>query len=133
MDKMSEYQEKMQEIQERRKAAQERDDQEALDAIQEEQMDAMGDQLGMFKEQFRPMVWIMLLTIPVFLWLYWITLTGRIPAAESTVVMPLVGSINWTASVFFFPAWIAWYFVCSLGFSQIIRKALDANMSPTAA
>jgi uncharacterized membrane protein (DUF106 family) len=131
--KMGEVQEKMQDIQDRLEEAKERDDEEAVDRLEQERMEAMGDQMGMMKEQFRPMVWIMLLTIPVFLWLYWITLTGRIPAAESTVVMPLVGSINWTASVFFFPAWIAWYFVCSLGFSQIIRKALDANMSPTAA
>ncbi len=128
--KMGAVQEKMQDIQDRLEEAKERGDEDAVDRLEQERMDAMGDQMGMMKEQFRPMVWIMVLTIPVFLWLYWITLTGRIPAAESTVVMPLVGSISWNASVFFFPAWIAWYFVCSLGFSQIIRKALDANMSP---
>jgi hypothetical protein len=56
MEKMGEYQERMQEIQDRRKAAKERGDDEALERIQEEQMEAMGDQLGMFKLQFRPMV-----------------------------------------------------------------------------
>jgi len=73
MDKMSAYVKTgMKDIQDRRKDAKERDDQEALDAIQEEQMEAMGDQLGMFKEQFRPMVWIMFLTIPAFLWMFWV-------------------------------------------------------------
>ncbi|MFB6157480.1 MAG: DUF106 domain-containing protein, partial [Haloferacaceae archaeon] len=70
-ERMAKYQERMQDLQDRRKAAKERDDQEALDELQEEQMEMMGDQLGMFKEQFRPMVWIMFLTIPVFLWMYW--------------------------------------------------------------
>jgi uncharacterized membrane protein (DUF106 family) len=136
MDKMSEYQEKMQEIQERRKAAQERDDQEALDAIQEEQMDAMGDQLGMFKEQFRPMVWIMFLTIPVFLWMYWAVGIGGGATAHielQAITLPLVGVREWTDPVAGpMQAWIVWYFLCSMAFTQIIRKGLDIDMSPTA-
>ncbi|MFW5921781.1 MAG: DUF106 domain-containing protein, partial [Halodesulfurarchaeum sp.] len=71
MERMGAYQERMQEIQEKQKAAKERGDDEAVERIRKEQMDAMGDQLGMFKEQLRPMVWIMVITIPVFLWMYW--------------------------------------------------------------
>ncbi|MFW5948785.1 MAG: DUF106 domain-containing protein, partial [Halolamina sp.] len=55
MDKMSMYQDRMKDIQNRRKEAKERGDDAAMQKIQEEQMEAMGDQLGMFKEQFRPM------------------------------------------------------------------------------
>jgi uncharacterized membrane protein (DUF106 family) len=29
-------------------------------------------------------------------------------------------------------AWIVWYFLCSMAFTQIIRKGLDIDMSPTA-
>ena len=135
MDKMSQYQERMQEIQERRKEAKESGDDEALDQIQEEQMDAMGDQLGMFKEQFRPMVWIMFFTIPVFLWMYWSIGVGSNATAQvalDSLVLPLVGRVEWTESVLGpIQAWIVWYFVCSMGFTQIIRKSLNIDISPS--
>jgi len=135
MDKMSKYQERMQEIQDRRKEAKESGDDEALDEIQEEQMDAMGDQLGMFKEQFRPMVWIMFFTIPVFLWMYWSIGVGANASAQTTLdslVLPLIGRVEWTESVLGpIQAWIVWYFVCSMGFTQIIRKSLNIDISPS--
>ncbi|GGN07960.1 DUF106 domain-containing protein [Halarchaeum nitratireducens] len=128
-DKMSVYQERMQDIQERQKAARERGDEEALDRIQKEQMEAMGDQLGMFKMQFRPMVWIMLLTIPVFLWMYW--KLGRIDRGVE-LVLPLVGHTHLKDTIGgFMPAWIVWYFLCSMGFSQIVRKGLGIQTTPT--
>jgi uncharacterized membrane protein (DUF106 family) len=135
MDKMSKYQERMKDLQERRKEAKEADDQEALDRIQEEQMDAMGDQMGMFKEQFRPMVWIMFFTIPVFLWMYWALGIGGNPTHVplEPLVLPLVGSVEWKTAVLGpMQAWIVWYFLCSMGFTQIIRKGLNIDMSPTA-
>jgi uncharacterized membrane protein (DUF106 family) len=135
MDKMSAYQERMKDIQERRKEAKEAGDDAALDAIQEEQMDAMGDQLGMFKEQFRPMVWIMFLTIPVFLWMYWAIGVGQNATAHvplDPLVLPLRGQVAWTESVIGpIQAWIVWYFLCSMGFTQIIRKSLNIDISPT--
>jgi uncharacterized membrane protein (DUF106 family) len=130
---MAAYQERMQAIQDKRKAAKERGDEEALERIQKEQMAAAGDQLGMFKEQFRPMAWIMLLTIPLFLWMYWMILDGHIAASQSTIVLPLVGEKSWTSGMFGTPlqAWIVWYFLCSMGFSQLMRKSLDIDMTPS--
>ncbi|MWG35172.1 DUF106 domain-containing protein [Halomarina oriensis] len=128
-DKMGEYQSRMQEIQDRYKDAKERGDDDAVDRINEERMEAMGDQMGMMKMQFRPMVWIMLITIPVFLWLYWEVLTQT--AELGSVTMPLIGQTAWPDGAFVFPAWILWYFVCSMGFTQILRKALDINTSPS--
>jgi len=87
--------------------------------------------LGMFKEQFRPTVWIMLLTIPLFLWMYWMILDGHVSAAESTVVLPLFGQVEWTRGVAGpIQAWIVWYFLCSMGFSQLLRKSMDIQMTP---
>jgi uncharacterized membrane protein (DUF106 family) len=132
MDKMAEYQEQMKAIQEKRKEAKERGDDEALDRIQEEQMDAMGDQMGMFKEQFRPMVWIMLLTIPVFLWMYWMLLAEGQQVAPQSITLTLIGERTWQAGVLGpLQAWILWYFLCSMGFTQIIRKALNIQTTPT--
>ncbi len=130
---MGEYQERMQDIQERRKDAKERGDDAELERIQEEQMEAMGDQLGMFKAQFRPMVWIMLLTIPAFLWMYWMIRDGHLTEVEGPVmVLPMVGPIgDWQDTVFVVPAWIVWYFLCSLSFTQLLRKALNVQTTPT--
>ncbi len=133
MERMGAYQERMQEIQEKQKAAKERGDDEAVERIRKEQMDAMGDQLGMFKEQLRPMVWIMVITIPVFLWMYWkIRPPSHIPAEEAFMVLPMVGEIELTAGVVGpLQAWILWYILNSIGFSQIIRKALNIQTSPS--
>jgi uncharacterized membrane protein (DUF106 family) len=132
MDKMGEYQEKMQEIQDRRKEAKERGDDEALEEIKEEQMDAMGDQLGMFKEQFRPMVWIMLVNIPVFLWIYWMVQTpAMVSGANAVMVLPLIGEVSgWQARIGPVWAWLIWYFVCSMSFTQIVQKALNVQTTP---
>ncbi len=137
MEKMGQYQERMQSIQERQKKAKEQGDDEKVQEIREEQMEAMGDQLGMFKLQFRPMVWIMLFTIPVFLWMYWKILpqgNGVIVGPETTMVFPFVGELQngWTSGIAGpIQAWIVWYFVCSMAFTQIIRKALDIQTTPT--
>ncbi|RAW44674.1 HTR-like protein [Halorubrum sp. 48-1-W] len=137
MEKMGQYQDRMKEIQERRKDAKERDDQEALDAIQQEQMDAMGDQLGMFKEQFRPMVWIMFLTIPAFLWMFWVIgyrgSDAAYPAiAAQEIVVPLAGTVTWDAGLVGpIQMWIVWYFLCSMAFTQVIQKSLNISMSPS--
>ena len=132
MEKMGEYQQRMKDIQERRKEAKERGDDAEIQRIQEEQMEAMGDQMGMFKAQFRPMVWIMLITIPVFLWMYWMILVPHIQQGEMQIVMPLLGSVKWTDHVLGpMQAWIIWYFLCSMGFTQIIRKSLNIQTTPT--
>ncbi len=131
MDKMGEYQERMKDIREREKAARERGDDEALERIREEQMSAMGDQAGMFKAQFRPMVWIMLFTIPVFLWMYWMLLEGRVAEGEQFLTLPLAGEVDLNQGIFVMPAWIVWYFLCSMSFTQIIRKSLNIQTTPT--
>jgi uncharacterized membrane protein (DUF106 family) len=96
-------------------------------------MEMMAENTGMFKAQFRPMVWIMLLTIPVFLWLYWMVLDVGITATEPAMVLPLVGEVTtWRTKVLGpIQLWLVWYFLCSMGFNQILRKALNVQTSPT--
>jgi uncharacterized membrane protein (DUF106 family) len=139
-EQMKAVQEEQKEIRKQKKEAEERGASEEeierledeLERAREEQMEAMADNLGMFKEQFRPMVWIMLLTIPLFLWMYWKIQTVGIDGAEATAVMPLVGTVKWNAGLVGpMPAWIVWYFLCSMGFSQLLRKSLNIDMSPS--
>ena len=134
-EKMGEYKARMDEIKEKREAAKERGDDEALQEIQQEQMEAMGDQLGMFKEQFRPMVWIMFLTIPAFLWMYWaLGFRGGVEHyAFQNIVIPFAGEVEWTTGIVGpMQIWIVWYFLCSMAFNQIIQKGLNISMTPSA-
>ncbi|AGB30820.1 hypothetical protein C488_03360 [Natrinema pellirubrum DSM 15624] len=141
---MAKYQERMKAVQEEqkdlrqeKKEAEERGASEAeierleneIERAREEQMEAMADNLGMFKEQFRPMVWIMLFTIPMFLWMYWKMYGG---ISSEMVVIPLAGEVSWGDRLQgFIPVWLFWYFLCSMACNQLIRKALDINMSPS--
>jgi uncharacterized membrane protein (DUF106 family) len=134
-EKVKAYQQKFQAIQDREKEAKERGDDAAVERIQEERMEAMGDQMNMMKENFRPMAWITLLTIPAFLWMYWMIGTRggttHLVGLEQTVVMPFAGEVDWKGgSIGPIPAWIAFYFLCSMGFTQVMRKALDLD-TPT--
>jgi uncharacterized membrane protein (DUF106 family) len=131
--KVKQIQQKMQNITEREEAAKERGDDAALDRIQDEKMDALGDQGEMMKENFRPMAWIMLLTIPAFLWMYWTILDGgHLVPAEQSMVLPIFGERNWMeGAIGPMPAWIVWYFLCSMGFTQLLRKTLDLDATPT--
>ncbi len=132
MSKMSEYQERAQKLQDKMSDAKERGDEAEIERLREEQMEAFGDQAGMLKEQFRPMAWIMLLTIPAFLWMYWKLGTGQVTGDEVQMVLPLMGDVNFnTGRAFVFPIWIIWYMVCSFSFSNIIRKALNIQTTPT--
>jgi uncharacterized membrane protein (DUF106 family) len=134
LESMGGYQEKQEELREREKKAKERDDDEALEEIRQEQMEMMTENLGMMKQQFRSMPWIMLFTIPVFLWIYWQVLGVGVGSGNSTVlVMPLVGEVKgWQAGIIGpMQAWIFWYIICSMSLSQIIRKSLNIQTSPT--
>ena len=134
-EKMGKYKAQMDAIKEKREAAKERGDDEALEEIQQEQMEAMGDQLGMFKEQFRPMVWIMFLTIPAFLWMYWALgfRGGPVHYTFQDIVIPFAGQKSWTDGIVGpMQIWIVWYFLCSMAFNQIIQKGLNVSMTPSA-
>lgn len=131
-EKIQAYQERMKELKERKETAKERGDDDALEELQAEQMEAAGDQLGMFKLQFRPMVWIMLLTIPVFLWLRWKVRGGHLGASEFGLIVPLAGAVGWQEPLFGpMKAWIVWYFLCSMVARQLIQKTFDIQPSPS--
>ncbi|SEW27433.1 DUF106 domain-containing protein [Natrinema salifodinae] len=122
-EKLQEYQRRMQRLRERREAATDRGDDEALERIREEQRAAAGDQLGMFKVQFRPMVWIMLLTIPVFLWLRWKVRGGHLGPNETGLVVPIAGAVTWQEPLAGpLQTWLAWYLCCSIAARQLIQK-----------
>lgn len=132
MDIMSGYKEQTKQLKERRKRAKERGDDEELQKIQEEQMEMMAENLDMFKAQFRPMIWIMAFTIPVFLWMFWIVRDLGVTVVSPVIIFPLAGEIDtWTTGIIGpIEVWIVWYAFISISFGQIMRKALNVQTSP---
>jgi uncharacterized membrane protein (DUF106 family) len=115
-------QEKMKGLQRRMKEAQLSGDQSRIQAMQNEQMKMVADQGKMMQMQFKPMLYIGIVSIPLFMWAY--SFIAANP--ELTMTFPFWGTHPINATVLGpILYWFYWYFVCSLPVSQIIRKALD--------
>jgi len=81
----------------------------------------MREQLELSQQQFKPMAYILVLTVPIFFWLLY-----RMSQIHSTITLPYAGSHSLSDPVLWvIPAWIIWYMICSLTISQVIRKALN--------
>jgi len=118
-DKMQAVQEKMKEFQKIYREAQLAGDEKKLKKLNDKRDKMMQDQLAMSQEQFKPMVWIMIITVPIFLWLLYKK------AEMGVVTFPYLGTVNLIDPAFFLPGWILWYMICSLTLSQVIRKTLN--------
>ena len=122
--------EKMQDTQERMKAFQKeyREAQLSGDDKRVKKLDAkrdkmMKDQLEMSQQQFKPMAYILILSVPIFFWLLY-----RLNNFQDNIgiTMPFFGPHLLSDFVLGpIPAWILWYMICSLTISQVVRKALN--------
>jgi uncharacterized membrane protein (DUF106 family) len=115
-------QEKMKKLQRNMKEAQLSGDQSRIQAMQNEQMKAVADQGKMMQMQFKPMLYIGIVSIPLFMWAY------SFISANPNMMMtfPFWGTHDINSTVLGpILYWFYWYFICSLPVSQIIRKALD--------
>ncbi|MBN1324266.1 MAG: DUF106 domain-containing protein [Methanotrichaceae archaeon] len=120
-DFMRAQQEKMKGFQKQMREAQLAGDKARQQQLQQEQMSMMGDQGKMMKMQFKPMAYIGIVSIPLFMWAYLYISENAIAInfpfwgvhdVNTTVIGPIL-------------YWFYWYFICSIPVSQIIRKALD--------
>jgi uncharacterized membrane protein (DUF106 family) len=131
-EKMQRIQNKMKEFQKLYREVQLSGDEKKLKKLNDKRDKMMQEQMQMSQEQFKPMAWIMVITVPIFLWLLFVVNVSR-GIMESTVMydigtitFPYWGTIPMIEPTsLFLPAWILWYMVCSLTFSQVIRKALN--------
>jgi len=90
--------------------------------LEEQRAEMMGDQMEMMKQQFKPMAYISIISLPLFMWAY-----RYVSVHEAAIlVFPFWGEQLLTDGVLGpFQYWIFWYFITSLAISQLIRKALD--------
>jgi uncharacterized membrane protein (DUF106 family) len=112
----------MKKLQRNMKEAQLSGDQSRIQAMQNEQMKAVADQGKMMQMQFKPMLYIGIVSIPLFMWAY--LFISNNPGMMMT--FPFWGTHDINSTVLGpILYWFYWYFICSLPVSQIIRKALD--------
>ncbi len=119
---MRRVQEKMKNIQKEFRQAQLSNNAAKIKKLQDQQAQMMGDQMEMMKQQFKPMLYISIISIPLFFWVYLVI--GRNP--DATMLFPFWGEQKLTDNLFGpFQYWLFWYFLCSIPVSQMTRKALN--------
>lgn len=124
-DWISRQQERVQEMQSQMKDARSNGDDGEAKALQEEQQQMMSEQMKMFKMQFKPSAWIMVITIPIFVWIYW-----KVGSINEHMIFPFAGEKTFTSSLVGpLQVWIAWYLLCSFGLGQVMRKVIGVNPS----
>jgi len=120
-EKMTETQERMKEFQTEYREAQLSQDEKKIKKMDAKKDRVMKEQLEMSQNQFKPMAYILVLTVPIFFWLLF-----RLNQIKATITLPYVGTIGLQdAAVWIIPAWMIWYMVCSITLSQVIRKSLN--------
>lgn len=123
-DRLDRLQSRMQELQEKMSAQQ--TDDRTVDEVTELQQELMSNFLAMMKLQFRPMVWSMLVTVPIFLWLRWAVLAPTAAAIPVALSLPVVGQIALSATVIGpLKVWVVWYIGGSLSTSILSRRLLS--------
>ncbi len=120
-ERMTESQERMKSFQAEFREAQLSQDEKRIKKLEAKRDRVMKEQLELSQQQFKPMAYILVLTVPIFFWLLY-----RLSVAASTITFPYYGTHTFTdAIVWIIPAWILWYMICSITLSQVIRKALN--------
>jgi len=119
-DRMTEVQERMKQFQKEYREAQLSQDEKKIKKLDARRDKVMKEQLELSQQQFKPMAFILVLTVPIFFWLLF-----RLNQA-STITLPYYGTQSLTAPILWvIPAWMIWYFICSIALSQVIRKSLN--------
>jgi uncharacterized membrane protein (DUF106 family) len=120
-NKMTETQERMKEFQTEYREAQLSQDEKKIKKLEAKKDRVMKEQLAMSQQQFKPMIYIMVITIPIFFWLLY-----RLAQTTSTITLPYYGMHALTDPIIWvITAWMLWYMICSITVSQVIRKALN--------
>ena len=130
MEKSKQYQKQMRELQKELMEAKREDNKHRLKKLEKKKAEIMRQQTQfsgeMMKQQMKPMMYIGIITIPIFMWI-WVYIEA---APVGAVIFPLIGEKEFTASfIFGLPYWVLWYMVCSIPIAQMIRKAIGIPSS----
>jgi uncharacterized membrane protein (DUF106 family) len=123
---MRRVQNQMKSFQKEFREAQLADNQAKVKKLEAQRSVMMEDQMKMSKQQFKPMAFISIISLPLFMWAYLFISQHSDPGQLPTMVFPFWGEKQLTGFALGpIQYWIYWYFICSLPISQIIRKSLN--------
>jgi|Deesub1362A_J573_1020465.scaffolds.fasta_scaffold00258_42 uncharacterized membrane protein (DUF106 family) len=118
---MRKVQGRLREFQKEYKEAMKTNNKYKLKKLEEERAEIMQIQGEVSKQQFKPMAYIAILSVPLFMWIY-MYMGGH----DFSIVVPFSGTIDLkTKIVGPIQWWFIWYFLASMPVSQMIRKVLD--------
>ncbi len=119
---MRRVQERTRSIQQEFRQAQLSNNAQKMKKLEAQQAEMMKDQMEMFRQQFKPMLYISIISLPLFFWVY-LVITQK---PDTAMIFPFWGEHKLTDKVFWeIQYWLFWYFICSIPVSQITRKALN--------
>ena len=122
-ERLQQLQERIEDVSDRLQEAQTGDDDSA--DLQADQKAMMSDWMTVLKLQFRPAVWSMLVTIPIFLWVRWLVTAPAVAIAPLALSLPLLGPLAWTGTVIWpIKIWLVWYCGGSMSSAVVSRKLL---------
>jgi uncharacterized membrane protein (DUF106 family) len=120
-ERMQEAQEGMKEFQKEYRDAQLSKDEKRIKKLESKRDKMMKEQMEVSQSQFRPMAYILIVSLPIFFWLIY-----KMPLIEATITFPYFGEMSIAkGAVWIVPAWILWYMLCSICISQVIRKSMN--------
>jgi uncharacterized membrane protein (DUF106 family) len=120
-ERMTDVQDRMKDFQKEYREAMLSQDEKRIKKLDVKKDRMMREQLELSQQQFKPMAYILVLTVPIFFWLLY-----RLSQINNTITVPYYGTLSLTAPmIWVIPAWIIWYMICSITISQVIRKALN--------
>jgi uncharacterized membrane protein (DUF106 family) len=109
-ERLQEVQEGMKEFQKEYRDAQLSKDEKRIKKLESRRDKMMKEQLEVSQEQFKPMAYILLVSIPIFLWLiYKLPQVTELHGELAQIVFPYLGSRA----------------LCSIFISQVIRKSMN--------
>ena len=125
MEKSKQYQKQIRELQKELLAAKKEDNKHRIKKLEKKKTEIMSKQTQfsgeMFRQQMKPMAYIGIITIPIFMWIW--EYVGVV--SMGPVIFPLFGAKDLTAKfVLGLPYWVFWYMVCSIPIAQVIRKVI---------
>ena len=126
--KVFETQEKMKIFQKEMREAQRTQNTYMLKKLEEQQAEIMQENMAMMKTQFKPMLYIVFVSIPLFMWGYYYV--GLHP--DALMIFPfwgekLLNDFVIDVWIFKFAYFLYWYLLSSFAFSQVIRKLLNVR------
>lgn len=95
------------------------------DELSPEHRELMNSWVTMMKLQLRPMVWSMLVTVPIFLWLRWAMMAPTAAAVPVALTLPVVGPVTLSATLIGpIKIWLIGYIGGSISTSVLSRRVL---------